>query len=131
MSICSKLVRIQSRIQNTALRSRGAYSVLSVAIHIYGSAPTGVRLRQDGVRFVYLSHHGPYSLKLFMFLNYWECFWLQDCCQYHQAKDGDGWVEYKGSLVFNGPQKVYFLPEKTCLFIIHVLSGRIVAVTEV
>lgn len=32
--------------------------------------------------------------------------WCQDCCQYHQAKDGDGWVEYKGSLVFNGPQKI-------------------------
>lgn len=32
--------------------------------------------------------------------------WCQDCCQYHQAKDGDGWVEYKGSLVFNKPQKV-------------------------
>lgn len=31
---------------------------------------------------------------------------VQDCCQYHQAKDGDGWVEYKGSLVFNRPQKV-------------------------
>uniref|UniRef100_A0A803N6C3 J domain-containing protein n=1 Tax=Chenopodium quinoa TaxID=63459 RepID=A0A803N6C3_CHEQI len=32
--------------------------------------------------------------------------WCQDCGQYHQAKDGDGWVEYKGSLVFNVPQKV-------------------------
>ncbi|GKV04126.1 hypothetical protein SLEP1_g16325 [Rubroshorea leprosula] len=32
--------------------------------------------------------------------------WCQDCRQYHQAKDGDGWVEYKGSLVFDKPQKV-------------------------
>ncbi|KAF3958918.1 hypothetical protein CMV_016219 [Castanea mollissima] len=32
--------------------------------------------------------------------------WCQDCCQYHQAKDGDGWVEYRGSLVFECPQKV-------------------------
>lgn len=32
--------------------------------------------------------------------------WCQDCCQYHQAKDGDGWVEYKGSLVFDQPQMV-------------------------
>ncbi|TYI95921.1 hypothetical protein E1A91_D01G033100v1 [Gossypium mustelinum] len=32
--------------------------------------------------------------------------WCKDCCQYHQAKDGDGWVEYKGSLVFDRPQKV-------------------------
>nr|XP_028958590.1 dnaJ homolog subfamily C member 14-like [Malus domestica] len=32
--------------------------------------------------------------------------WCQDCCQYHQAKDGDGWVEYKGTLVFNRPHKV-------------------------
>ncbi|KAI6687067.1 hypothetical protein NL676_023895 [Syzygium grande] len=32
--------------------------------------------------------------------------WCQDCCQHHPAKDGDGWVEYKGSLVFNRPQKV-------------------------
>ncbi|KAK4386847.1 hypothetical protein Sango_2555300 [Sesamum angolense] len=30
----------------------------------------------------------------------------QDCCQYHQAKDGDGWVEYRGSLVFDRPQKM-------------------------
>ncbi|XP_030527110.2 uncharacterized protein LOC115738598 isoform X1 [Rhodamnia argentea] len=32
--------------------------------------------------------------------------WCQDCCQHHPAKDGDGWVEYNGSLVFNRPQKV-------------------------
>ncbi|KAJ6950565.1 hypothetical protein NC651_004288 [Populus alba x Populus x berolinensis] len=32
--------------------------------------------------------------------------WCQDCCQYHQAKDGDGWVEYKGTLVFDRPQKM-------------------------
>ncbi|KAI3737359.1 hypothetical protein L2E82_27358 [Cichorium intybus] len=31
---------------------------------------------------------------------------VADCCQYHQAKDGDGWVEYKGSLSFDGPHKV-------------------------
>ncbi|XP_062011923.1 disease resistance protein RPV1-like isoform X2 [Rosa rugosa] len=31
--------------------------------------------------------------------------WCQDCRQYHQAKDGDGWVEYKRSLVFDRPQK--------------------------
>ncbi|KAF5730798.1 hypothetical protein HS088_TW19G00398 [Tripterygium wilfordii] len=32
--------------------------------------------------------------------------WCQDCCQYHQAKDGDGWVEYKGSLVYDRPKKM-------------------------
>ncbi|KAG6418883.1 hypothetical protein SASPL_121089 [Salvia splendens] len=32
--------------------------------------------------------------------------WCQDCCQYHQAKDGDGWVENKGSLEFDRLQKV-------------------------
>ncbi|KAI5571867.1 hypothetical protein BDE02_11G124100 [Populus trichocarpa] len=32
--------------------------------------------------------------------------WCQDCRQYHQAKDGDGWVEYKGSLIFDKPQKM-------------------------
>ncbi|CAL1385358.1 unnamed protein product [Linum trigynum] len=32
--------------------------------------------------------------------------WCQDCCQYHQAKDGDGWVEYKGSLGFDTSVKV-------------------------
>lgn len=36
-----------------------------------------------------------------------ETFMFQDCCQYHQAKDGDGWVEYKGSLDSDLPQKVY------------------------
>ncbi|XP_047308358.1 dnaJ homolog subfamily C member 14-like [Impatiens glandulifera] len=37
------------------------------------------------------------------------CF-SQDCCQYHQAKDGDGWVEYKGSLGFDGSQKKMEIP---------------------
>ncbi|KAK6947254.1 DnaJ domain [Dillenia turbinata] len=32
--------------------------------------------------------------------------WCQDCGQYHQAKDGDGWVEYRGSLIFDQPQKM-------------------------
>ncbi|KAF7822511.1 dnaJ-like protein dnj-5 [Senna tora] len=32
--------------------------------------------------------------------------WCQDCCQYHQAKDGDGWVEDKGSLAFGRSQKM-------------------------
>lgn len=32
--------------------------------------------------------------------------WCQDCGLYHQARDGDGWVEYKGSLVLDRPQKV-------------------------
>ncbi|XP_058099680.1 uncharacterized protein LOC131244027 [Magnolia sinica] len=32
--------------------------------------------------------------------------WCQDCCQYHPAKDGDGWVEYGCPLVFSVPQKV-------------------------
>ncbi|KAL7593723.1 uncharacterized protein LOC111884725 [Lactuca sativa] len=32
--------------------------------------------------------------------------WCQDCCQYHQAKDGDGWVEYKGSLGSDQSQKM-------------------------
>lgn len=31
--------------------------------------------------------------------------WCQDCCQYHQAKDGDGWIENRG-LVFDRLQKV-------------------------
>ncbi|KAI4323155.1 hypothetical protein L6164_022784 [Bauhinia variegata] len=31
--------------------------------------------------------------------------WCKDCCQYHQAKDGDGWVEHRGSLGFDRPQK--------------------------
>ncbi|KAL4554620.1 hypothetical protein LXL04_037217 [Taraxacum kok-saghyz] len=32
--------------------------------------------------------------------------WCQDCCQYHQARDGDGWVEYKGSLGVDQTQKM-------------------------
>lgn len=49
---------------------------------------------------------------LLYFLYKLEWFWLQDCCQYHQAKDGDGWVEYRGSLVFDRPQKVHSFKEK-------------------
>ncbi|KAI3686117.1 hypothetical protein L1987_79789 [Smallanthus sonchifolius] len=40
--------------------------------------------------------------------------WCQDCCQYHQAKDGDGWVEHKGSLVFDRPRKVEILRAFVC-----------------
>ncbi|XP_042520003.1 uncharacterized protein LOC122093681 isoform X2 [Macadamia integrifolia] len=32
--------------------------------------------------------------------------WCQDCCQYHQAKDGDGWVEDGCSPFLARPQKV-------------------------
>nr|DAD37199.1 TPA_asm: hypothetical protein HUJ06_007840 [Nelumbo nucifera] len=32
--------------------------------------------------------------------------WCQDCCQYHLAKDGDGWVEYGCSIASARPQKV-------------------------
>ncbi|XP_008796780.2 uncharacterized protein LOC103712133 isoform X1 [Phoenix dactylifera] len=32
--------------------------------------------------------------------------WCQDCSQYHQAKDGDGWVEIGCSSVSSTPQKV-------------------------
>ncbi|KAL0911075.1 hypothetical protein M5K25_019186 [Dendrobium thyrsiflorum] len=32
--------------------------------------------------------------------------WCQDCSQYHQAKDGDGWVEYRLSSIFSASQKV-------------------------
>ncbi|KAF9588949.1 hypothetical protein IFM89_017628 [Coptis chinensis] len=32
--------------------------------------------------------------------------WCQDCCQYHSAKDGDGWVEYKCLMVTGRAQKV-------------------------
>jgi DnaJ family protein C protein 14 len=33
--------------------------------------------------------------------------WCQECGQYHQAKDGDGWVEHKGTLVFEKAHKVW------------------------
>ncbi|XP_071696329.1 uncharacterized protein [Rutidosis leptorrhynchoides] len=32
--------------------------------------------------------------------------WCQDCCQYHQARDGDGWVEYNGSFGSNLSRKI-------------------------
>jgi DnaJ family protein C protein 14 len=32
--------------------------------------------------------------------------WCQDCGQYHQAKDGDGWVELKGTLPFERAHKI-------------------------
>ncbi|AAG10814.1 Similar to DNAJ proteins [Arabidopsis thaliana] len=32
--------------------------------------------------------------------------WCQECGQYHQAKDGDGWVEHKGTLVFEKAHKI-------------------------
>ncbi|KAJ9551238.1 hypothetical protein OSB04_015283 [Centaurea solstitialis] len=48
-----------------------------------------------------LWNHGEYSAQ-----NVGIHIYGYDCCQYHQAKDGDGWVEYKGSLSFDRPQKV-------------------------
>lgn len=32
--------------------------------------------------------------------------WCEDCCEHHRARDGDGWVEYGCSLVFQSPPKV-------------------------
>ncbi|CAN6938943.1 unnamed protein product [Brassica oleracea var. botrytis] len=32
--------------------------------------------------------------------------WCKDCGQYHQAKDGDGWVELKGTLPFERAHKI-------------------------
>ena len=55
---------------------------------------------------VTLSLSLPHFCTSFCRHEFWDLFWHQDCCQYHQAKDGDGWVEYRGSLVFECPQKV-------------------------
>ena len=100
-------------IRTIALKSRDVYSAPSVAFHIYGYAPIGARLRQDGVRLLSLSFspHPHPSISALHFCSHelWDLFWHQDCCQYHQAKDGDGWVEYRGSLVFECPQKVIYI----------------------
>ena len=98
-------------VQIIILRSQDVYNALNVEILIYGFAPIEVRPRQDGVRLDIFLCFPTLSLStlillLFMMYDLLELFWHQDCCQYHQAKDGDGWVEYKGSLVFDRPQKV-------------------------
>ena len=46
-------------IRTIALKSRDVYSAPSVAFHIYGYAPIGARLRQDGVRLLSLSLSPP------------------------------------------------------------------------
>lgn len=91
----------------TAQKSRGVSIAQNVATRTFGSAPIGQRPRQDGARLVILGivcYDCCSSLSLVQILK--KAIGVQDCCQYHQAKDGDGWVEYKGSLVFNRPQKV-------------------------
>ncbi|KAF8410679.1 hypothetical protein HHK36_003212 [Tetracentron sinense] len=54
------------------------------------------QLRKEESRIVCQKSHGTSQ----------QWFWHQDCCQYHQAKDGDGWVEDGCSLVSVRPQKV-------------------------
>ena len=102
-------------IQIIALKNQDVYNAQSVTIHIYGCAPIGQRPRQDGVRsgfFEFVCESLTYhKISLIQSLTHF-CIltglWHQDCCQYHPARDGDGWVEYRGSLVFDRPQKVIF-----------------------
>ena len=66
-----------SRIVRTiALKSRGVYSAPSVAFHIYGYAPTGVRPRQDGVRLLSLSL-SPISALHFVDMSFETCFGIR------------------------------------------------------
>lgn len=97
-------------IQIIALKNQGVYNARSVAIHIYGCAPIGRRPRQDGVRSGLFEFVCEFLLLIqsLTHLCIMTGLWHQDCCQYHPARDGDGWVEYRGSLVFDRPQKVIF-----------------------
>ncbi|URE42185.1 heat shock protein DnaJ [Musa troglodytarum] len=71
----------QQEGQSSILKNLGVLSAQSVEILIYGYAPTEVNPGQGGVR-------AMLSLKLD-----YNILFQQDCSQYHQAKDGDGWVE--------------------------------------
>ncbi|RRT43607.1 hypothetical protein GW17_00038377 [Ensete ventricosum] len=42
--------------------------------------------------------------------------WCQSCSQYHQAKDGDGWVESRCSPVITTPRKVFFMIKRILTF---------------
>lgn len=46
--------------------------------------------------FVAFEHFMSYSV-----INFMRVIWHQDCCQYHPAKDGDGWVEKTFEKVFH------------------------------
>ena len=88
-----------------SLRSQDGYNAQNVAIHTYGFVLIGLRPRHDGVRCVFEEFSLSWMPVLLLLSLFSSLFSSQDCGQYHQAKDGDGWVEYKGSLVFNVPQK--------------------------
>lgn len=75
-----------------------------MAILIFGSVQIEPRRKLDGARFDY--PFKTYSSVLIVLYTNCYGFWIQDCCQYHQAKDGDGWVENKGSLDFDRLHKV-------------------------
>jgi hypothetical protein len=58
------------------LKSQGVYSAPNVAIHIYGCAPIGVRLRQDGVRLLSLATF-PFLPFIFVDMSCEACFGIR------------------------------------------------------
>ncbi|CAA7408920.1 unnamed protein product [Spirodela intermedia] len=50
--------------------------------------------------------------------------WCQDCCQYHQAKDGEGWIEMGPTRFTSGAKKVEIRRAFVCA------EGKVFDVTE-
>ncbi|KAG6493883.1 hypothetical protein ZIOFF_048886 [Zingiber officinale] len=81
---------------NTTLKNLGVSSAPSVEILTHGYALVEVKVGQGGVRW----KANPISIALLLFLL------MHGCSQYHQAKDGDGWVESGCSSAILTPNKV-------------------------
>ncbi|XP_043688402.1 uncharacterized protein LOC122639594 isoform X2 [Telopea speciosissima] len=70
------------------------------------SQPDGMDYRSDESRRIHCTKCGNAHIWICTNRTKAKARWCQDCCQYHQAKDGDGWVEYGCSRFIARPQKV-------------------------
>jgi DnaJ family protein C protein 14 len=81
--------------------------VVSCSIHYsYFDKQSGPDYRSDESRRIHCTKCGNSHIWICTNRTKAKARWCQDCGQYHQAKDGDGWVELKGTLPFERAHKI-------------------------
>ncbi|MQM20934.1 hypothetical protein Taro_053964 [Colocasia esculenta] len=70
------------------------------------SQQDGVEYRSEESRCIECTKCGNSHIWICTNRNKVKARWCQDCCQYHQAKDGDGWVEFGCSAFISSSRKV-------------------------
>ncbi|KAJ4884724.1 Chaperone DnaJ-domain superfamily protein [Raphanus sativus] len=85
---------------------QSAYEVLSDITSHASSHQSGHGYRSEESRRIHCTKCGNSHIWVCTSRTKAEARWCQDCGQYHQAKDGDGWVELKGTLPLERAHKI-------------------------